>query len=81
MTLNQPLTEKDLAALAKQFRQKAGINRPQAARELKVTHTSVFNAEETVGQSLNKLRKRMIEKYSPYKVRGPVFLLEKKKAS
>jgi DNA-binding XRE family transcriptional regulator len=78
MTLKQPLTEKDLAALAKRFRQESGLNRPQAARELKVTHTSVFNAEENLNQSLIKLRKRMIEKYSPYKVKGPVFLLEKK---
>ena len=78
MKLDQPLNENNLAALAKRFRKEAGINRPQAARELKVTHTSVFNAEENLGQSLSKLRMRMIEKYSPYKVRGPVFFLEKK---
>jgi DNA-binding XRE family transcriptional regulator len=78
MMLNRPLTEKDLAALAKRFRQEAGINRPKAARKLKVTHTSVFNAEENLGQSLFKLRKRMIEKFSPYKVKGAFYFLSGK---
>lgn len=72
------LAEKELAALAKGFRKKAGKSRAQAAREMHVSQTSIFNAEESPAQSLFKLRTRMIEAYSPYKIRGPVYLLENK---
>lgn len=72
------LTEKDLAVLAKGFRKQAGKNRPQAARDLNVSHTSIFNAEETPGQSLTKLRIRMIEEYSPYAVVGAIYFLRRK---
>ena len=78
MDLKRFLTEKHLAALAKRFRQKAGKNRPQAARYLGVTHTSIFNAEENLNQSLTKLRVRMIEAYSPYEVVGAVYFLKRK---
>jgi DNA-binding XRE family transcriptional regulator len=74
----QPLAEKDLVALAQRFRKQAGKTRAQAAREMKVAQTSIFHAEETHGQSLLKLRIRMIEKYSSFTVAGPVFYLEKK---
>ena len=72
------LREKDLAALAKRFRKQTGKKRAQAAREMGVAQTSIFNAEETPAQSLTSLRVRMIEAYSPYKLKGPVFFLEKK---
>jgi DNA-binding XRE family transcriptional regulator len=72
------LTEKDLAALAKQFRRQAGKSRAEAGRELGVSHVSVHRAEENPEESLLKLRTRMIEAYSPFKVAGPVFYLEKK---
>lgn len=71
------LTENQLARLARQFREQAGKSRAAAARDMKVAQVSIFRAEENPEESLFKLRKRMIEKYSPYKVRGPVFLLEK----
>jgi DNA-binding XRE family transcriptional regulator len=74
----QPLVEKDLIALAKRFRKQAGKTRAQAAREMGVAQTSIFNAEESPGQSLLKLRIRMIEAYSPFTVTGPVFYLGKK---
>jgi DNA-binding XRE family transcriptional regulator len=74
----QFLSEADLAKLARQFRKRAKRSRPQVARELGVSHTSVFNAEETPSQSLVKVRSRMIEKYSKFKVVGPVFLLRPK---
>jgi DNA-binding XRE family transcriptional regulator len=70
--------ESDLAELAKMFRSKAGITKEEAAIELKVGRPSVQLAEGTPEQSLAKLRVRMIEKYSPYKVIGPVYLLERK---
>lgn len=72
------LTEAQLAALAKQYRIAAGKTRAAAARDLGVKHPSIFHAEETPEQSLLKLRKRIIEMYSPYMVNGPAFWLEKK---
>ena len=78
MSEKRPLAEIDLITLAKRFRIQAGKTRAQAAREMGVAQTSIFNAEESPGQSLLKLRMRMIEAYSPFKVAGPVFYLEKK---
>lgn len=72
------VSEKQLARLAKQFREKAGKTRAQAAREMNVSQTSIFQAEEKQEQALLKLRMRMIAAYSQFKVRGPVYLLEKK---
>ena len=72
------LTETNLARLAKRFREQAGKSRAQAAREMKVAQASIFRAEENPEESLVKLRIRMIEAYSPYRVAGPVFFLEKK---
>ena len=77
MKQNKPLREPDLAVLAKRFRQRAGKNRAEAAREMHVSQTSIFNAEESPEQSLLKLRLRMIESYSSFKVSGPFFLLRK----
>jgi DNA-binding XRE family transcriptional regulator len=73
------MCENDLAVLAKHFRKQAGKSRAQAARDMGVSQTSIFHAEENPKQGLIKLRMRMIKAYSPYKVRGPVFLLENKK--
>jgi DNA-binding XRE family transcriptional regulator len=73
-----PVTERDLAALAKRYRVASGKTRPQAARELGVVRQAILYAEERPEKSFFKLRKRIIEKYSPYKVVGPSFWLEKK---
>jgi DNA-binding XRE family transcriptional regulator len=72
------LAEKDLVMLAKRFRKQTGKTRAQAAREMNVSQTSIFNAEEAPEQGLTKLRVRMIEAYSPFKVVGPVFHLKRK---
>ena len=72
------MQENDLAVLAKEFRRQASTTRAQAARDMKVSQTSIFNAEETYDRSLVKLRIRMIEMYSKFKVRGPVYLMEEK---
>ncbi len=72
------LTETNLARIAKRFREQAGKNRAEAAREMKVAQVSIFRAEENPEESLLKLRMRIIEKYSPFKVIGPVFYLERK---
>ena len=75
---NISVTEKDLAALAMKYRVAAGKNRAAAARELGVARPSLIQAEDSPKKSLFKLRKRIIEKYSTYKVVGPVYWLEKK---
>jgi DNA-binding XRE family transcriptional regulator len=72
------VSEKDLMKLAKRFRKQAGKTRAQAAREMGVSQTSIFQAEEMPEQGLIKLRVRMIEVYSPFNVVGPIFYLEKK---
>jgi DNA-binding XRE family transcriptional regulator len=69
-----------LAALAKKSREAAGKSRAEAGRDMGVSHVSIHRAEENPEESLSKLRTRMIEKYSPFEVVGPVFYLEKKKA-
>jgi DNA-binding XRE family transcriptional regulator len=70
--------EDELAAAAKQMRTRAGRSRAQAARDMRVSQTSIFHAEESPQEGLVKLRIRMIQKYSPYKVVGPVYLLQRK---
>jgi DNA-binding XRE family transcriptional regulator len=72
------MNENDLAVFAKTVRRQAHTTRAQAARDMKVSQTSIFHAEESPEQGLVKLRIRMIEKYSEFKVRGPVYLLEDK---
>jgi hypothetical protein len=74
----QLLAEEELAAVAKRFREQAGVSRAHAARDMKVSQTSIFHAEESPEQGLTKLRARMIEAYSPFKVVGPVFNLKRK---
>ena len=71
-------TEKDLAVIARRFREQAGVTRAQAARDMGVSQTSIFHAEESPEQALLKLRTRMIEKYSLFKVTGPIFHLKHK---
>jgi len=76
MAKNKTFPESELAMLAKKFRLQAGIKKAEVARELGVKRSTVQLAEENPEQSLAKLRIRMIEKYSPYKVVGPVYLLK-----
>jgi hypothetical protein len=77
----EPVSERELAVLAKKCREASGKTRAQAARELKVSNPSVFQAEESPEKSLFKLRKRLIEKYSSFRVRGPVYLIEDKRVT
>jgi DNA-binding XRE family transcriptional regulator len=71
-------TETELAALAKKYRAATGKTKAQVARELGVARPTVVQAEENPELSLTKLRIRIIEAYSPYRVAGPHFGLEKK---
>jgi hypothetical protein len=70
--------ERQLAALSKRFRRAAGKSKAAAARRLRVAAPTIFNAEERPDMSLTKLRIRLIETYSPFKVIGPVFYLKRK---
>jgi DNA-binding XRE family transcriptional regulator len=78
MPKRKPFSERELADLAKRYRKKAGKTRAEAAREMRVSQTTIFNAEESPGQSLMKVRARMIKAYSPFSVVGPLFHLERK---
>lgn len=78
MKIKAPVPERKLAALAKKCREAAGKSKTEAARELGISAPSVFNAEEHPELSLTSLRVRIIEKYSPYRVIGPVYLLKRK---
>jgi len=78
MAKDRPVKEQELAGLAKKFRKAAGKSKADAARELGVAAPTIFGAEEQPEMSLTKLRIRVIEAYSPFKVVGPVFVLEKK---
>jgi len=72
-------SERDLAALAKRFRLESGMGKAQIARMLRVSRPSVQQAEESPEQSLTKLRVRIIEACSPFKVSGPTFSLVREK--
>jgi len=78
MSKRRLIAERELAALAKQFRVKSGIKKAEIARKLGAARPSVQQAEENPEQSLTKLRIRIIEACSPYRVRGPAFWLERK---
>ena len=79
MRVKKLVGEDELAALARKYRIAAGKNRAEAARELGVARQSIIYAEDRPETSFTKLRSRLIETYSPYRVRGPVFCLESKK--
>jgi DNA-binding XRE family transcriptional regulator len=70
--------EDELGSLAKEFRGRSKKTKEDAAAELGVRRSSIQLAEENPEQSLFKLRKRMIERYSKYKLTGPVYFLEKR---
>ena len=78
MATKQLLKETELAALAKKYRIESGLNKVEAAAALRVTPPTVHLAEESPEESLTKLRRRMIEKFSPFKVIGPLFQLQRK---
>ena len=80
MAPKRMLKETELAALAKKYRIESGLNKVEAAAALRVTPPTVHLAEESPEESLTKLRCRMIEKFSQFKVSGPLFMLQPKRA-
>lgn len=78
MPARKLFTESELAVVAKQTREKSGKKKAEIARELGVNRANISYAEDHPEQSLTALRRKIIEKYSAYKVVGPLFLLKKK---
>ncbi|HWX23337.1 MAG TPA: hypothetical protein VN578_25830 [Candidatus Binatia bacterium] len=79
MSAKKLVSEAELANLAREYRIKAGKNRAEAARDLAVARQAIIYAEDQPQKSFTKLRCRLIETYSPYRVKGPVFFLERKR--
>jgi DNA-binding XRE family transcriptional regulator len=75
MTQQQWFGATELAALAKKMRESAGETKAQAARALGINRATIQQAEEMPEMSLTKLRIRLIERYSRYRVEGPKFRL------
>ena len=73
MSKTKLVGEKDLARLAKESRQKAGLSKAELARRLEVTRGTIHQAEEYPDMSLTKLRVKMIEKCSSATVTGPLY--------
>lgn len=67
--------DSELAELALEIRKAAGKTQKEVAHELGVSQASVSNAESCPERSLFELRKRIIEKYSNYKLVGPEYRL------
>ena len=78
MANKQLLAERELATLAKKFREQSGKTKAQMARELGVTRPTMQDVEERPEKNLTKLRCRIIEACSPYRVGGPRYWLERK---
>lgn len=78
MAESRYVTEAQLAELAKQFRSAADKTRAEAARDMGIKQPSIFHAEESPEKTFVKLRRRMIEAYSTYKVEGPFYRLVSK---
>ncbi|HAB18490.1 MAG TPA: hypothetical protein PLX89_27505 [Verrucomicrobiota bacterium] len=72
------VAEGKLAGLAKKFRTASGKTRAQSARDMGIKQPSIFHAEESPELTFVKLRKRMIEAYSGYRVEGPFYRLVEK---
>ena|SRR5215210_3903302 len=78
MAKDEIIEERNLAALAKKFREAAGVSKAEAGRVLGVERGTIHQAEDYPEFGLTKLRVRMIETYSNMEVVGPVFLIRKR---
>jgi hypothetical protein len=78
MAKQKMYSEMELAALAKSWREQAGKKKAHLAREFGVTRPTMLDSEERPEKILTKLRCRVIEACSPFKVVGPVYFLIKK---
>lgn len=71
-------SEAGLAVLAKQFRENSGKTKAALGRELGVSRASMQDAEERPERNMTKLRFRIIEACSPYRLEGPFYRLKRK---
>lgn len=78
MATKRVFKESELAALAKELREKTGKSKAALAREFGVHPTTIQLAEEYPERSMTKMRCRIIEACSPYRVGGPGYWLERK---
>jgi predicted transcriptional regulator len=67
--------EKELALVAKRFREKSGLSMSEIARLLQVSRSVIFNAENAPEKSLIKIRIRIIELTGEKKVEGPFYVI------
>jgi len=70
------ILEHELALVAKDCREKAGLSKAEAGRQLGVGRATVHQAEECPEVSLTKFRIKMIETFGTLKVSGPFFQLQ-----
>lgn len=72
-----PLNLDDLPALAQEAHDATGLSKSAAAERLGVSRGSYGNALNGL-PSMDALRMRIIEAFSPYRVEGPKYELVKK---
>ena len=71
------ITERQLARLAKQAREFAGISQTEAARRLGVAQPTIAQAENAPGRKLTELRRRMISEFGlGYETAGPYYIIK-----
>ncbi len=70
--------EAELGALAKELRTRVGRSKAEVGRQLEVSRPSMQDAEERPERNLTRLRLRIIEACSPYRVEGPFYRLVRK---
>jgi len=80
MAKQKKYSEAELALLAKFFREKSGKKKAQLARALDVTRATMQDVEGRPEKNLTKLRCRIIEHCSAFRVAGPAYWLEKRSA-
>lgn len=73
MTKKRFVSEAELCDLAKDGRVKAGKTMAEIARELGVSRSVIFHAENTPERSLVKLRIALVERFYDATVSGPFY--------
>jgi DNA-binding XRE family transcriptional regulator len=74
------IRREDLPKLAREYREKAGDTKMQAAKRLGIPWATVHHAETEPDRPVLGARVRLIQEYSPYAVRAKLVLVPKAKA-
>ena len=73
------IREDELAALAREARQAAGVTQTAAARQLGVTQSTLSAAELRPERNLTQLRRRVIAEFTGgYETTGPYWIVRRK---